>query len=122
MKARNEMKIMKEIKRNLRHHNATVTKADKGQTLIIIYQTEQNTKTQLSLTNNRFQLTHKDPTNMFKKEARKKVTLAQYLLYTIQMKIHCYEPAGTKNQSITQNLQTRYPHTPSCKLETSSSI
>jgi 16S rRNA U1498 N3-methylase RsmE len=65
------MKIIKEIKRNLRHHNATVTKADKGQTLIIIDQTEQNTKTQLSLTNNHFQITHKYPTNMFQKEVIK---------------------------------------------------
>jgi hypothetical protein len=110
------MKIIKEIKRKLSHHNATVTKADKDQTLIIIDQTEYNTKTQQFLTNNHFQITHKDPTNTFQREVRKTTNSCPILIpHDTKWKYTVMNPQAPKIRALLKI-------TPSCKLATSSSI
>jgi hypothetical protein len=58
------------IKEKLKQHNAILTKADKGQSIIIIYNDDYNNKVQDFITNNNFQLASRDPTNTFQKDIK----------------------------------------------------
>jgi hypothetical protein len=66
----NEYKIINQIKRKLSDAKAIITKADKGNSTIIIYETDCNPKIQSFITNNNFtQLTH-DVTNKLQRNIR----------------------------------------------------
>jgi hypothetical protein len=69
--AKLEMKTLNDIQNKLNQHNATVTKAGKGQTLIIITITDYNTKTHQFLNNVHFKTNKTNPTNTFQKEIKK---------------------------------------------------
>jgi hypothetical protein len=63
-------KIINQIKRKLSDAKAIITKADKGNSTIVIYETDYNTKIQNFITNNNFtQLTH-DVTNKLQRNIR----------------------------------------------------
>jgi hypothetical protein len=56
---RNEYKIINQIKRKLSDTKAVITKTDKGNSTIIIYENDYNSKVQDFIANNNFtQLTH----------------------------------------------------------------
>jgi hypothetical protein len=65
------MSTIRNIKTKLLQHNAIITIADKGQTLIITDETEYNTKTYQFLNNVHFKTTMSDLTNTFQKEVKK---------------------------------------------------
>lgn len=54
-------------------NDAIITKADKGQSLIIIKKAEYDSKVQQFLINNNFQTIAKDPTSRFQREVRKTI-------------------------------------------------
>jgi len=67
---RNEYKIINQIKRKLSDTSAIITKADKGNSTIIIYKNDYNNKVQDFITNNNFtQLTH-DATDKLQRNIR----------------------------------------------------
>jgi hypothetical protein len=66
---RNEIKIVNQIKRKLEESNAMVTKADKGNSLIILYEKECNSKILTFIANNFTQSNH-DITNKLQRSIR----------------------------------------------------
>jgi hypothetical protein len=67
---RNEHKTINQIKRKLSDAKAIITKADKGNSTIIVYEIDYNTKIQDFIANNKFtQLTH-DVTNKLQRNIR----------------------------------------------------
>jgi hypothetical protein len=67
---RNEYKIINQIKRKLSDTKAIITKTDKGNSTIIIYENDYNSKIQDFIANNNFtQLTH-DVTNKLQRNIR----------------------------------------------------
>jgi hypothetical protein len=72
-RAQTERGIIKGVRNKLNQYDALVTKADKGQSIIIIKRAEYNDKVQEFLSNNNFQTTHKNPTNTFQRETKKTI-------------------------------------------------
>jgi hypothetical protein len=68
-----EKKPVLKIKNKLDTNKAVVTKADKGNAMVIIYQQEYNEKA-IDFVNNNFSTLNKDPTTAFQQETRKTVT------------------------------------------------
>jgi hypothetical protein len=54
-------------------NRALITKADKGNSIIIIYMTDHNSKVQTFLTNNSFHTETTDPSTRFQTEIRKNI-------------------------------------------------
>jgi hypothetical protein len=69
----NDLKTVNQIKKKLRSNQAIITKADKGDTLVIINQTDYDDKVQNFITKNNFHLLDKNPTNKFQTEIRKTI-------------------------------------------------
>jgi hypothetical protein len=63
--ATQEYRILKHIKEKLQHHNAIITKADKSNSLVILYSTDYHNKVQNFIDNNHFTILKKDPTKSF---------------------------------------------------------
>jgi len=63
-----EMRTIRNIKAKLSLHNATILKADKGNTFVICYVSSYYSKTQEFITNNQNSTINNDPTNSFQKE------------------------------------------------------
>jgi len=75
-----EMHTINSIKNKLRENNATIFKADKGNTLVIWYTDEQIAKTNEFIRNNHFSPIPNDPTNTFQNEIRKIVNLCKHTI------------------------------------------
>jgi hypothetical protein len=69
-----EKKLVQKIKNKLDTNKAIVTKADKGNAMVIIYQQEYKEKAIDFVNDNNFSTLNKDPTTAFQKEIRKTVT------------------------------------------------
>ena len=67
---KNEIKIINQTKMKLKDANATVTKADKGNSLIIIYEDEYNSKIHTFISNNNFTQLTQDITNKLQRNIR----------------------------------------------------
>jgi histidinol dehydrogenase len=63
--------MINRIKDELKQHNAILTKADKGHSIIIVKKVDYGAKIQDFIANNNFQLTSKNPTNVFQKDLKK---------------------------------------------------
>jgi hypothetical protein len=68
-----ENKTLKAIKTKLQENKATITRADKGNTIVIIYQTEYNQKIKDLITSGQFNKLAKDPNNIFQKSLKTRV-------------------------------------------------
>jgi hypothetical protein len=62
------------VRRKLNNHHAIVTRADKGNSLVILYQTDYNDKIQSSLSDDSFSVLPRDPTNKFQNNIRKTIS------------------------------------------------
>jgi hypothetical protein len=70
-KAIREKRTLNNIKKKLNGNNATITKADKGNTIVITYLQEYHDKTRQFIIDNNFTQTQKDPTKTFQREIKK---------------------------------------------------
>jgi hypothetical protein len=70
-----EKALLRQIKQNLDIHQAMITKADKGNTIIIIYQQDYNSKIQTFINNNSFSILCNDPMKKFQCDLRKDINL-----------------------------------------------
>jgi hypothetical protein len=66
-----ELRIAKSIKDKLTENNATITKADKGSSIVIIYNTDYEDKVLKFIHNNNAHLTTNKMTTMFQKELKR---------------------------------------------------
>jgi hypothetical protein len=69
-----EKKLVQQIKNKLATHKSMITKADKGNALVIIYQQEYDKKAEDFINSDHFSTLNKDPTQMFQKEIWKAIT------------------------------------------------
>jgi hypothetical protein len=70
IRAQKEKRTLNEIKEKLNNNNAIITKADKGQSIIIIDKAAYESKILNFLNNNNFRTRYRDPTKKFQKEIR----------------------------------------------------
>jgi hypothetical protein len=75
-----EQKTIKQIKRKLKDHGAIVTKTDKDNSMVILYQNDYKSKVQNFIDNNKFQIESTDPTNKFQAEVRKNINLCTLVI------------------------------------------
>jgi hypothetical protein len=71
----NKLRTTKQIKQKLKNNEAIVTKADKGNCLVILYLKDYNEKVQNFIDTNHFQKEATDPTNKSQTEIRKNINL-----------------------------------------------
>jgi hypothetical protein len=79
-----ENHIIIQIRNKLESNMARISKADKGNSIVIIYNKEYNDKIQNYIRNNNFTLLNKNPTAMFQNKI--KTTLNYTLLYIKKIK------------------------------------
>jgi hypothetical protein len=77
-----ERKLHNRIREKLKNNNALITKADKGNSTVILYEAEYNSKVETFLTNNTFQVEPKDPTKRFQTEVRKNINSCTLIITT----------------------------------------
>jgi hypothetical protein len=71
---------LKSIKSKLATNNATMTTADKGNTLVIIPTVQYQNKIEDFITNNKFQISNTDPTALYQKQIRKTINNSRTLI------------------------------------------
>jgi hypothetical protein len=76
----NEIKVLRNIKSKIVDNNLYVTKADKGNTLVIMNLTDYNTKVTEFINKNNIQKLTKDPTTAYTKEINKAISNSKHLL------------------------------------------
>jgi hypothetical protein len=69
-KTNREKKAINQIKEKPKNDNAIITKADKGNSIVILYQNDYYTNVTDFLENNNFEIETTDPTNKVQKEIR----------------------------------------------------
>jgi hypothetical protein len=79
-----EKRIINGIRNKLYQNNAVITKADKGNSIIIIDKTEYELKILQFLNSNHFQMKSRDPTNRFQAEIRKSINSCPIIIPTSQ--------------------------------------
>jgi hypothetical protein len=83
----------KQIKGQLKkNNNAIITKADKGNCIVILCQNDYHAKVTDFLENNNFDIETIDPTNTFQKEIRNSINLYQLIIPKDTVEIHQSEP------------------------------
>jgi hypothetical protein len=75
-----ELKVIKGINKKLTENRAMVTKSDKGNSLIILYLHEYNTKVQDFIANNNFTIEPTDPTKKYQTEIRKNINQCKLIV------------------------------------------
>jgi len=75
------MRTIRNIKAKLSLHNATILKADKGNTIVICYISSYYSKTQEIITNNQFSTINNDPTSVFQKEIHKVINNCKIIVH-----------------------------------------
>ena len=75
-----ESKLIKSIRSKLSESNAMVTRADKGNSLVILPTTQYESKIDKFLNNNNFHTTATDPTNTFQTQIRNTVKQSKNLI------------------------------------------
>ena len=66
-----EAKVIRSIQTKLKENNATVTQADKGNSIVILPTPQYETKIQDFILNNKFRTATADPTDTFQAQVRK---------------------------------------------------
>jgi hypothetical protein len=66
-----------QTKENLTTHNATISRMDKGNSIVILYQNDHNTKFTGFLGSNNFAIENKDPTSKFQKDISDSINSCQ---------------------------------------------
>jgi hypothetical protein len=69
-KAKRKRNIINKVKANLTYNKALILKADKGNSIVITYTDEYNSKVQQFIDSNNFTIMDKDPTTQFEKRIR----------------------------------------------------
>ena len=77
---RNELKIIKGINKKLTDNGAIVTKSDKGNSLIILYLHDYDTKVRDFIDNNSFTIEPTDPTKKYQAEIRKNLNQCKQIV------------------------------------------
>ena len=72
-------KLIHQIKGKLLSNNATIAKADKGNTVVIEFQNSYYNKIKTFIDNNDFTELDKDPTNKFQKRIRTSINTCQQI-------------------------------------------
>jgi hypothetical protein len=67
-KANNENRIIKTIRTKLKENNAIITKADKGNSIIIMIQKDYTDKIDKFISSSQFDVLKSDPTNTYQKQ------------------------------------------------------
>jgi hypothetical protein len=75
-----EYRTLKTIQTKLRNHNATVLKADKSTSVVIMYTSDYLQKIHNFITDNQFRVLHKDPTKSFQNKIKNVIKLCQPIL------------------------------------------
>ena len=71
---------LKNIKKKLAHNDALITKADKGNTAVIIYKSEYNCKIEEYISNSNISILRNDPTNTYLKTVNKVINKSTSIL------------------------------------------
>jgi hypothetical protein len=66
-----EWRTLKELKEKIRKHNLTITRADKGRTVVLMEQAQYDKKVIEFLQDNGIRATKNDPTNVFQSKIKK---------------------------------------------------
>jgi hypothetical protein len=74
------MRTLKTLQGKLKLKKAMVVKADKGNTVTIIYENDYTQKVQASLQEHNFQQTGVDPTKRFQREIRKNINSCKSII------------------------------------------
>jgi hypothetical protein len=77
-----ERKVLNRIREKLKNNYARITKADKGNSIGILYEAEYNSEVETFLTNNSFQIEFQDPTKLFQTEVRKNINSCNLIIPT----------------------------------------
>jgi hypothetical protein len=80
IQAKREYNTIKQIKRKLDQNIALILKADKGNSIVIEYTDNYHNKIQDFISNNKFEITNKDPTNRFQRNVRAAIRECQFLI------------------------------------------
>lgn len=75
---RTEKAIIKSLKEKLVNNKAIITKADKGNSIVITYQEVYHDKVLHFINDNNFTTISSNPTKAFQKEVRRQLTNARY--------------------------------------------
>ena len=75
-----QIKEIKSLKQKIKEHDLIITKADKGNTTVILNKTEYIEKTVEFLNNNEIKELTKDPTNKFQKQIKSALKETEYIL------------------------------------------
>lgn len=86
IKNSSEIKISKSIRQKITDGNAVVTKADKGNTVVILDKTEYDTKIEHFLTVNKIQKLNSDPTSKYSKEINSTINTCKNIFPVEQRK------------------------------------
>jgi hypothetical protein len=79
--AKNEYKTINKIKEKLESNNALALKADKGNSVVIVYADNYHNKVQEFITNNSFTVVDKDPTKRFQNKIRTTIRVGQNTIH-----------------------------------------
>jgi predicted O-linked N-acetylglucosamine transferase (SPINDLY family) len=80
--AKNEYKAINKIKEKLERNNALALKADKGNSIVIVYADNYHNKVQEFITNNSFTIVDKDPTERFQNKIRTIIRECKNIIHT----------------------------------------
>lgn len=96
-----EKTVISQIKSLLDQHKATITKADKGNSLIIIYEADYCSKTLEFIDRSQFSLLQHDPTNTFQKDLKHTINKCIKLIPNDQKWKYCnMNPTAPKLRSL----------------------
>jgi hypothetical protein len=90
-------------------HNAIIAQADKGKTVVIIYQQDYNSAVHNFLIENDIKQTHKNPVNKDENNTRSLKTMQSSIQQPNKIS-NSEEPNTTKTKRTNQNTQTQQPH------------
>jgi len=79
-KAIHEGKIIRNIQSKLRSNDATIIRADKGNSTVILPKEQYNNKLQEFIQNNKFDTAHTDPTKTFQSQVRNTIKSSKILI------------------------------------------
>jgi hypothetical protein len=79
---------LKSIQQKLKHHQLIATKADKGNTIVILYENDYNKKIEEFLAANNFTKITRDITNKQQTKTRKEINTCNNIIKKRQMEIH----------------------------------
>ena len=117
IKEKKEDKILKQIKGKLLKNKAFVTKADKGNSIVILYQDDYNKKVEDFISNNNFTITNNDITKHLQREIRSTINECQSVnTQKRKMEIRKLKPHSPDPKRPGKVTQRRHTHQAGHKL------